>query len=842
MPNPLISRSFATVLKLFAISVALLAGRSAAQPPPPPGGNTVVYAPNAVATINIPAGGSWFYDLSITSPSTLPAGVTTSVALVATPNTFPSSISAETAGSYISFSSSTLTFTGPSQTRVVRVTFTLPVTAPAGAYQFFLRGQGWPATVNDGGTSINAVALIPDNLLPPSISISSPEDGSVYTYNVSHQSLPIDVSILAAGQNESPVLTLEAYIVGEDEDGEFLPATPLALNYTGLGTASASGQVILPVTRGGTYTLVTLATNRVGTATESSQFYVNEFYPPPVVRFTHAPDATYDYYAGSPALEIPVGFEGVSFEGGVQTLTATLNGQPIDATISDLGTLLASGEATLNLLPGTYTLTATVTDEHGSDSISTQFTVVLVSPEPEITIDDPLDGAVFTHVVGTPNLNIPFAFVTSTSDGFTISSVSAQLNGANVALGSVSGLNTQSAAVSGVLNNLPAGTYTLRAYGVSAGITVSTSVTFTIKDVAPQATPPTVTINTPAPGTVYTLQSQSGGCGSGSSISVPLNFTGRSTTSGAVITKLTATLNGSTVSISTQGLNTATATGKATLNVTKAGTYTIQVTATDKYGTATAATTFVVVAPNTKVAVKGSVFFDVTSNGTRDGIDYGLAGISVKLLNSAKQAVATATTDSSGNYSFSIASGSYTVSVVLPRGYSYTTTSNHSINVGSSAVTVPATGLGLNFGSIRGMCANGFTIGYWKNNIDKALAGKKNGVQVSASALNSYTTAIRNRSGTFFTSLTLQSASATMSSTSSQPADLLAKQLVASEYNYANGAFIGGDRALTQALINYAGYVLKNKSSFTKNQIIFVKDWCDAYNNSHGGAVNGPTK
>lgn len=836
MTTSSIPRSFVTALKLFAFSAALLVGRSAAQPPPPPGGSAVIYAPNAVATINIAVGSSWFYDLSVTSPNNLPAGTTTIVNLVATPNTFPSSISAETASSYVTFSAPSLSFTGPAQTRVVRVTFTLPPSAPSGTFQYFLRGQGWPATVTDGGTSINAVALIPDNLLPPSISISAPEDESVHTLNVANESLPIDISILAVAQNESPVLTLDAYIVGEDDDSEFLPATPLSINHTGLGTASVAGELIYPVTRGGTYTVVAIATNRVGTTTASTRFYVNEFYPPPVVRFTNAPEATYDYYAGSPALEIPIAFEGVSFEGGVQTLTATLNGQPLDATVSDLGTLLASGEATLNLLPGSYTLTATVTDEHGSDTTSTAFTVQLITPEPVINIDHPLNGAVLTHVVGTPNIDVPFTFVTSTSDGFSISSVSAKLNGSNVAIAAVSGLNTESATASGVLKSLPAGNYTLTAYGVSAGITVSTSVTFTIKDVASQATPPTVVINTPTPGTVYTLKH---GCDT--SVCVPLNFTGRSTTSGAVITNLTAKVNGSAVNVSKSRLHTAAATGTASLNISKAGTYSIQVTATDKYGTATAATSFVVVSPKTKVSVKGTVFFDVTSNGSRDGSDFGLPGITVRLLNTSKQVVASSTSDSSGTYSFSVAPGNYTASVVLPRGYSFTTTSNHSINVVSSAVTVAATGLELNYGSIRGLCAKGYTIGYWKNNIDKAIACKKNGYQVSPSALNSYTAAIRCRKSTQFGSLTLPHASSTMGSTSSHPADLLAKQLLACEYNYANGAFIGGDRVLTQAFIHYASHVLKNKAQYSKSHINFVKDWCDAYNNSHGGAIKGPS-
>ncbi len=62
------------------------------------------------------------------------------------------------------------------------------------------------------------------------------------------------------------------------------------------------------------------------------------------------------------------------------------------------------------------------------------------------------------------------------------------------------------------------------------------------------------------------------------------------------------------------------------------------------------------------------------ANGTQDGTEPGVAGVTVTLYNSAGVAVATTITDANGNYLFDdIATGTYTVGFTLPPGYNFTT-------------------------------------------------------------------------------------------------------------------------------------------------------------------------
>jgi hypothetical protein len=138
------------------------------------------------------------------------------------------------------------------------------------------------------------------------------------------------------------------------------------------------------------------------------------------------------------------------------------------------------------------------------------------------------------------------------------------------------------------------------------------------------------------------------------------------------------------------------------------------------------------------------------------------------------------------------------------------------------------------------MTANGYTIGYWKNNIDKALDNRTSGTQVSKSTLLRYTDAIEDFALSVYDDMSLSRASSLMGSTSSAATSLLSKQLIASEYNYQNGAYLNGNRTLTYAFLTWGEYVLSNPSRYSTSYLIWAKDWFDAYNNSHGGLVNGP--
>ncbi len=104
-------------------------------------------------------------------------------------------------------------------------------------------------------------------------------------------------------------------------------------------------------------------------------------------------------------------------------------------------------------------------------------------------------------------------------------------------------------------------------------------------------------------------------------------------------------------------------------------------------------------------AVSGEVYNDLNGNGVLDSGEPGLAGWTVNLLNSASQVVATTTTDSHGDYSFTITStGTYTVQEVLQSGYTVTAPASgnytETLESGQSIT-------GLNFGNFQAVTLGG---------------------------------------------------------------------------------------------------------------------------------------
>jgi protocatechuate 3,4-dioxygenase beta subunit len=107
--------------------------------------------------------------------------------------------------------------------------------------------------------------------------------------------------------------------------------------------------------------------------------------------------------------------------------------------------------------------------------------------------------------------------------------------------------------------------------------------------------------------------------------------------------------------------------------------------------TATANTT--TTAPNigfgpsttTGASVSGTVFLDPNRSGSRDPSETGAGGVTVSLVSSTGNVIATAITDANGNYTFTnIPAGTYSVIISAPNGLAVTTP--------PSTVTVPASG------------------------------------------------------------------------------------------------------------------------------------------------------
>jgi hypothetical protein len=239
--------------------------------------------------------------------------------------------------------------------------------------------------------------------------------------------------------------------------------------------------------------------------------------------------------------------------------------------------------------------------------------------------------------------------------------------------------------------------------------------------------------------------------------------------------------------------------------------------------------------PPTNFAISGLVFLDLNTDGFRQTGETGLGGVTVKLYRG-YTLVATTSTSVTGAYAFATLSpNSYTVDVIEPAGLGATSADERNVTVADANVTVPEIGLYFNFSDLRRLHGDGMSQGYWKNNISKAIDGKTSGTQELKVNLIAYTTTIGAMMLSPYDALTMASALSTFNG-----GDQLKLQLLASEYNFVSGRFINDSQALTHAFIYWGEHVQANASSYSSSYKTFVKNWMDAFNNSHGGPVNGP--
>ena len=771
------------------------------------------------------------YVLSVTSPPSFVPGSSTTVTLRAA--TTSQTVGDPTvAASYVSFSPATLTFTDAVQTQDVTVTVQIPLqTLPSGSqtadYTYQIYTDGWPAGMYDGGASINASVSLPPPTPgnAPSVTITTPDDGHVFTYATGDLPAQIPFQFTATTDSTSPTITS----IGASF-GTAAGLTPLAIDVSGIGTSSATGSGSFTVTAPGTYILQANAMNSVGAGMDTNTYIVTVTGAPPTVSISSpTPGATYTYRAGDPAVIVSFTFTATSNFGGVRTLTAQLDGVDVPFTAVGLGTLTATGSINLPYTTaGSHTVAVTTTDDYGSASAQSNFTVNVIEPLPAVAIATPTPNQVFTIPIGSTTMNVSYSFTTTVLNGFVVDSVSASL-GTTVLTPTTTGMGTVTATSSGTLNLGP-GTYTLTANGGSAGRSATASVVFVVKATL---LPPSVAINSPPAG--YSLAIVPG-----STATIPLTFTGTSNNPTTVITQLTATLDGSPLAVSSSTLGQQVALGTSTMSVTASGAHHIVVTAKDAAGTATATRDFTItfLSPH---KISGTVFFDLDGNGVQNCADFGLAFVAVKLLSATNQVLATTVTDCAGTYSFpGLFPGSYVVSASAGSGFIATTSTQRNVTMASADVTAAPIGFRIDCSALRTMTANGFTIGYWKNNIDKAIAGRTGGTQVSAAKLTTYTASISQFALVPFDGITMKAATKIMGSTSSAPSNLLAKQLLAAEYNYQNGAYLNGNQSLTFVFVAWGEAVLQYANVLPSSYVIWAKDWFDAYNNSHGGVVAGP--
>ena len=230
--------------------------------------------------------------------------------------------------------------------------------------------------------------------------------------------------------------------------------------------------------------------------------------------------------------------------------------------------------------------------------------------------------------------------------------------------------------------------------------------------------------------------------------------------------------------------------------------------------------------------ISGFSFYDLNGNGLRDPEDPAIPNVTLSLSGGSPTTVQSG---ADGSYKFDhLDRISYTLSSAELSGFLRTT---------PASLTLTATAENANFGYkldyrwMAGKTANGYTIGYWKTNIDKAIGNKTAGTQVTKANLLTYVGQLSSFALSPLNVATLDDAAAILGATGSAPSLLLSKQLMGSEFNYASGAYIGGNALVTAFFLYEGEYMLLNPGLFSSAQLLAQKDKYDAYNNTHGGAL-----
>lgn len=216
---------------------------------------------------------------------------------------------------------------------------------------------------------------------------------------------------------------------------------------------------------------------------DNGSFYVDISAPPPSITVASpSSGASYTYFNVDAGASVLVSYSATSEYGNITATGATLNGAPVNLSLSGVGnSLTAVGSTSLTLSSGNYDLVFNASNEFGAASpVNVSFRVESVTPVPSVTIHAPVAGTEFTRTAGDPDTTVNFDFSGGTDAG-EIESVMVTLDGVVVS-STIIGLNSPSIAGSGSASFGEGGTHTL-SVTVSNGQATATDVTtFTINE------------------------------------------------------------------------------------------------------------------------------------------------------------------------------------------------------------------------------------------------------------------------------------------------------------------------------------------------------------------------
>lgn len=859
----------------------------AVDPVAPP---IISYSPtNTVVQGQLPISTSYSVEISMIVPDGNSLSFPFPVTLEASSTTRPDGVALSAVADFVKFYAApgdlvpitSLQFVGPGTVdpdlpnarvyqKTVHVKVEYPTTAVEGTYAFKIRAvsSGFPVGTTNQGSEINGSVTAPVTppANPPLVAISTPASGSTIevpggTTFPQWMDFSFTATVDVHDQNPRPITSVSADIDGVPIS--LAPTVSKPTPVTGLGTTSVTVNVSMLVTGAGAHIVTARATNDVGLPAQPDVHTFNVVIRKSPLTVT-ADNQTRSYGSANPTLTYTI----TGFINGETLATSGVTGTPnVSTTATAFSPVLTSG--TYPITPSLGSLASTKYDfvfVNGGLSV----TKAVLTVQPDNILNKPygvlipnLTASITGVLAGDPNTP---AYTGSPSLATTANILS--LPGSyeiTSALGSLASNNYSFEFKKGVLT-IGKGTITFTAtsatktYG-SANPTFGYTTTGAVAgDATPFTGAPSLTCAaTPGSSVAGSPYAIVAALGSLSSAKYDFVFVDGALSvarapmvvSAANKTKVQGTVNPA-LTYSVAGLvlgQTETTPGVFTTPVSistpavtgsPVGTYPIIVSGAVapnyaiSYNNATLTVTDAT-PPPAQFTACGTVFFDVNRNGCRNAEDTGLGGITVKLYEN-NALVASTLTAANGSYCFNVAVGSYEVDVVEIAGMTVTNCDERHFSVTTKNVTIADIGLGFNFNALRNLNGTGKSHGYWKNNISKANDDKTSGTQETKANLIAYTNTISSLMLSPFNGLTMESAETTLSAS-----DQLKLQLLASEYNYVSGRFINNSQPLTGAFIYWGEVVAKYPSNYSSSYRTFVKNWMDAFNNSYGGKVAGPT-
>lgn len=246
-----------------------------------------------------------------------------------------------------------------------------------------------------------------------------------------------------------------------------------------------------------------------------------------------------------------------------------------------------------------------------------------------------------------------------------------------------------------------------------------------------------------------------------------------------------------------------------------------------------------------KYDISGTVFVDADLDGVLDAGEPLIANVTVALADEDGGIVSTTVTDINGYYAFTeLNPGIYVVTVPeetteadfneqLAQFFFPTTPNQIEVELVDEDSTGNDFGYAIDTDTLI-YTGNGKTIGFWKHQLSVAIQGKGK-AQVSATTMAGYIAQIEalylvhpfQFNGSFAGALGV------LTSTSSAAVDLLAKQLLATEFNEVAGLGLAPEFDQLQGiLIAWGEFLAANWTAFTRDQLLQAKDVFDSINNT----------